>query len=194
MNNDENILFEYPLKSDRKELNKRLIVQSRLVKKLRAGAFGGLFSALSFYLLSAVLPKSSSLFFVLTVIFLAVSFIILKIVLRADAHILMISASDRVVELDYFINAESTSLMLPYESIDSISFADKNFRTVSIAYLNERQKLCFASYKLNEYSYEQGFFLYIIAKIIPEKCLFDTRKIAEKYGFEYQYFNHIQNK
>ncbi len=194
MNNDENILFEYPMKSDRKEFKEQLESQRKLVKRLRAGAFVGLLLALSFYLLSAVLPESSSVFFVLTVIFLVLSFIILKVVLRTDAHILMISASDKAVELDYFINAESTSLMLFYDSIDSISFADKSFRVVSIAYLNDSQRLCFASYKLNEYSYEQGFFLYIIAKIIPEKCLFDTRKIAEKYGFEYQYFNHIQNK
>lgn len=194
MNIDENILFEYPMESDREELNKRLISQIKLVKKLRACALIGLFLALGFYLLSAVLPQSTSLFFVLTVILLAVSFIILKIVLKADAHILMISASDKAIKFDYFINAESVSLTLPYKNIDSIRFADKSFKDVSIAYLNDNQKLCFASYKLNEYSYEQGFFLYVIAKIIPEKCLFDTRKIAEKYGFEYQYFNHIQSK
>lgn len=194
MNNDENILFEYPLKSDRKELNERLISQSRLVKRLRASAFGGLLSALICYLLSAVIPKSSFIFFILTVIFVVLSLIVLKVVLRIDAHILMISANDKTLELDYVINDNVTALTLSYDDISSVRFADKSFKNVSIAYLNDSQRLCFASYKLNEYSYEQGFFLYIIAKIIPEKCLFDTRKIAEKYGFEYDYFNHIQSR
>lgn len=192
MKNDENILYEYPIMSEREDVILWINKQLKLIEKLRIYGFLGFILTLLCYLFSATFPSISPVFLILTVILLIVSLIILKIILKADVHQLMISADTNGIDFDYYNGSQNDKVRLSYEQIESVKFADKRYQDVSISYKNENNKTCFFSFKLNENSYEQGFFLYYIIKIIPEKCFIDTRKIARKYGFEEEYFSHIR--
>lgn len=188
MNENTEMIFEYPTEEFRDDVHTEFLSKAKLSRKLKWCAVGCvLISMLTFFTYS-LLAKHGFIFFILTAVTVMAAIFIFKLSIKFDWHYLFIRSYDTEMELEYFSGGEKNVFRIAYENISVIRFMDKRYSSVKIKYRDhgsdiERSILIL----LNEATPEQGFFLYTAPQLI-KKFKINQKIIEKKFGSEAEFY------
>lgn len=217
MKNKQNkdLIYQYPIEDFKSFFEETFKKSTEKNRKSYLNSIAFFLLATSGFLVYSFFPsiKISKFLFLASIVFLIISFVILSSTAKKSSpHQLSIDAYDDEMILTYYSDGRyfKRTLHICYEDVISARFSDNDYTSFQIAF-KESEATKLISYdkngsiinnsmnnlflfKLNPYSYEQGFFLYYANNFFKINGFNDGKKVEKRYGDSEKYFSKIDNE
>jgi hypothetical protein len=209
---NKNLIYKYPLDEFSEEFEQEHVESLKGIRKTGLVSVSLIGTSLILLIIDSFLSGGtfSTILFTVGIILLIIGFLIMSSAVRQTSpHKLSIEAYDDSMILTYYTTGiyYKKVLKVAYSDIVSARFSDSDFTEFQIAFKSSGESFIESYnkkgdktsnvndnlflFRLNSYSYEQGFFMYYAKNFFDVNGLKNFKKIEKKFGTEDEYFDRL---